>query len=144
MAVVGDTYTAGDAARIQAAIDDLSRSVEAVAVPKCPESFDILVDDVVLGYPNGYSAVGPADYSTPRDWRDRRVHVLGGNPHSQRTVIEQLTQPTLADAPLADIVGVDGNGVLKAAYTGEYWTPDGYRRADHLSIRDTVKNLNMK
>lgn len=137
VAVVGDAYTPDDAVAIQTAVDDLPTGVQAVAVPKCQEAFDVF-DDVVLGYPNGYSTIEPAEYSTPVDWRDRSVHLLGGNPHSQYRVLQQLTQPTLDGRPPADIVGVDGNGVIKAAYVGEYWTPDGYRRADQLSVRATV------
>ena len=109
-----------------------------MAVPKCAAAFDIFEDDVVLGYPNGYSTVDPIEYSTPRDWRGRPVHILGGNPHRQLSVLRTLIQPTLTDDPPADIVGVDGNSVLKAAYKGDYWTAGGYRTADHLSIRETV------
>lgn len=109
-----------------------------MAVPKCHEAFNIFDDDVVLGYPNGYSTIDPADYSTPRDWRGRSIHLLGGSPYCQCSVLQTLTQPTLTDDPPADIVGVDGNGVIKAAYKGEYWTADGYQRADHLSIRETM------
>ena len=109
-----------------------------VAVPKCKAAFDIFEDDTVLGYPNGYSTVDPDEFSTPRDWRGRSIHLLGGSPHRQRSVLQTLTQPTLTDDPPADIVGVDGNSIVKAAYVGEYWTADGYRPADHLSIRETV------
>lgn len=41
--------------------------------------------------------------------------------------------------PPIHIVGVDGNVHMKAAYVGEYWTPTGYRAADHLLIRETVQ-----
>lgn len=138
IAVVGDAYTEEDATAIQAAIDDLPDDILCIAVPKCAEAFEIFDEDVVLGYPNGYSTTDPDEYSTPRSWRGRPAHVLGGSPHQQRAVIEELTQPTLAEDPPADIKGVDGNGILKAAYHGEYWDADGYRRADHLSIRETV------
>ena len=66
------------------------------------------------------------------------MHVLGGNPHEQRATIVLLTQPTVDDQEPANIVGLDGNSFYKAAYYGEYWTPDGYQKADHLSIRETV------
>jgi hypothetical protein len=39
----------------------------------------------------------------------------------------------------ADIVGVDWNGVHLAALHGEYFSPHGYGSADHLSIRETVR-----
>ena len=141
VAVVGDAPTSDTASVLQETIDELRSAyadTQFVAVPKCHEAFSIFDDDVVLGYPNGYSTIDPADYSTPRDWRGRSIHLLGGSPHHQRSVLQTLTQPTLTGDPPADIVGVDGNGVLKAAYKGEYWTADGYQRADHLSIRETV------
>lgn len=34
---------------------------------------------------------------------------------------------------------MDGNCAFKAAYYGEFWTPRAWRRADHLSIRETVE-----
>ena len=141
VAVVGDAPTSDTASVIQETIDDLRPTypnTQFVAVPKCAAAFDIFADDVVLGYPNGYSTVDPTEYSTPRDWRGRSVHLLGGNPHRQHSILQTLTQPTLSRDPPADIRGVDGNGVLKAAWFGEYWTADGYQRADHLSIRETV------
>lgn len=149
VAVVGDADTGRQARRIQAAIDELHGrydDLRCIAVPKCEAAFDVFADDVVLGYPNGYSTVDPDDFSDIVDWRDDKVWILGGNPHSQHEVVETLTQPTLTDDPPTDIVGVDGNGVLKAAYMGEYYTSDGYRPADHLSIRETVSNslLEMK
>lgn len=79
------------------------------------------------------------DVADIADWRGHRVHLLGGSPTRQYKVIDQLTQPTLDNAEPADIVGLDGNGVQKAAYYGDYWTPAGYQRADHLSIRETVR-----
>lgn len=36
-------------------------------------------------------------------------------------------------------MGPDWNGIQKVAYLGEYWSCDGWRRADHLSIRETVR-----
>ncbi len=129
VAVVGDAPTSDTASVLQEAIDELRSNysdTQFVAVPKCREAFDIFEDDVVLGYPNGYSTVDPNEYSDPVNWRGRSVHILGGNPHRQLSVLQTLTQPTLAGDPPADIVGVDGNGVIKAAYKGEYWTADGY------------------
>lgn len=54
-------------------------------------------------------------------------------------MIQQLTQPTLDNAKPADIVGLDGNCAWKVAYVGEHWSPTGWKRADHLSIRETVE-----
>mgnify|MGYP007042725897 CR=1 FL=1 len=36
-------------------------------------------------------------------------------------------------------IGVDWNGIHLAALHGEYFTPHGYGTADHLSIRETVR-----
>ena len=139
IAVIGDAFSAADAERIQAAVDQISYTdMTCIAVPKCRDAFEILGEDVVLGYPNGYSTLHPDEYSDLGDWRGRDIHVLGGSPHAQLEVIDLLTQPTLDGQLPANILGVDGNGVLKAAYFGEYWTPSGYARADQLSIRETV------
>lgn len=108
-------------------------------VPKCRTAFDILDDETVLGYPMGYSNVQAQDVADLSEWRGRKIHVLGASPPKQYTVINGLTQPTLADAPPADIVGLDWNGLQKGAYKGEYWSRDGWQPADHLSIRGTVR-----
>ena len=141
IAVIGDAYDRRHAESLQEAADALQErydDLQCVTVPKCREAFDVF-DDVVLGYPNGYSTRDPQEYSDPVDWRGRDIHVLGGNPLSQHEVMQELTQPTLAGHEPANIVGVDGNGVIKAAYMGKYWTPNGYEPADHLSIRETVE-----
>nr|WP_228841724.1 DUF6610 family protein [Haloarcula sp. CBA1127] len=54
-------------------------------------------------------------------------------------MIEELTQPRVTSEEPADIVGVDWNGVHLAALHGEYFSPHGYGSADHLSIRETVR-----
>lgn len=72
-------------------------------------------------------------------WRCRKVHVLGGMPDSQHAVIDLLTQPTIDQQSPANIVGLDGNGCFKVALYDEYWAPTRHEPADHLSIRDTVK-----
>jgi hypothetical protein len=139
--VVGDASTYADAARYQAATDEINSKyddVEPVVVAKSLNTLNAIEQDTVVGYPNGYADITADDFSDPRDWRSRRVHVLGGSPVSQKHVIDQLTQPTLGDRPPADIVGLDTNCFLKIAYKGEYWTPDGWQPADHLSIRKTV------
>ncbi|RQG89638.1 hypothetical protein EA473_21750 [Natrarchaeobius chitinivorans] len=142
MAVLGDAYNRTEAEELgETAIQLLEESPgkEIIVVAKCEDAFEILDQEVTLGYPNGYSDLKPEDYSSVRDWRGRNVHVLGGSPQSQFEVIEELTQPNLTRDPPADIRGVDGNGVQKAAYFGEFYSRDGYQRADHLSIRETVK-----
>lgn len=144
VAIVGDAATADEAATVAAVATDLTAEhpyKTVVAVPKCDAALDrfVQLDDVVLGYPMGYAAVQAADFCDLREWRGQDVHLLGGNPHEQYQVIQQLTQPTLDDAPPANIVGLDGNGLQKGAYKGEYWTPDGWQPADELSIRETVQ-----
>ncbi|WP_218836296.1 DUF6610 family protein [Halorarum salinum] len=142
VAVVGDATTYDEAERYQQAannIRDIYSEVEPVIVPKCRDALEAIEQDTVIGWPNGYANIDPLDYSSIRDWRGRRVHILGGSPTDQYDIVQLLTQPTLTNDDPADIIGLDGNGVLKAAYFGEYWTPTGYERADHLSIRDTVR-----
>lgn len=142
IAILGDAYTPVDAQRLNdigQALSDDHPYKELVVVPKCREAFDILADDIVLGYPMGYSDVQSADVSHTQDWRGRKVHLLGASPPKQYAVIEDLTQPTLPGDPPADIVGLDWNGPQKAAYLGEYWSRDGWQPADQLTIRETVR-----
>jgi hypothetical protein len=142
VAILGDAYTATDAKRLNAVATSLQEEYQYktfVVVPKCRKAFDILDDEIVLGYPLGYSDVQATEYSTLGNWRGRRVHLLGASPPKQYAVIDELTQPTLAGEPPADIVGLDWNGPQKAAYLGEYWSRDGWQPADHLSIRETVR-----
>jgi hypothetical protein len=142
VAVLGDVYTLGEARALSDLATDLQDEhpyKEFVVVPKCRAAFDILSDDVVLGYAMGYSDVLADDVSERSDWRGRKVHLLGASPQKQYQVIEDLTQPTLNGEPSADIIGLDWNGMQKVAYHGEYWTPDGWQAADHLSIRETVR-----
>lgn len=142
MAIIGDAYSAEEAAQLNETADMLVSEWpdhEIVVVPKHRAALEILDEDLVLGYAMGYSDIHATDFSDPVDWRGRRVHLLGASPHRQYDVIEELTQPTLSNDPPADIVGLDWNGVQKVAYIGEHWTPDGWQCADHLSIRETVR-----
>lgn len=109
-----------------------------VVVPKCEEAFEILDEDIVLGYANGYSDIQAEDLGL-QNYRGREVHILGSSPTQQYKAIQQLTQPNLRGDPPADIQGVDWNGIHKAAYFGEYWSRNGWQPADHLSIRETVE-----
>lgn len=111
---------------------------EYVIVPKCPEAFEIIDEQFVLGYAMGYSDMQAEDISEISDWRGRRVHLLGASPPKQWEMIQRLTQPTLTGDPPANIIGVDWNGIQRVAYLGERWTRDGWKRADHLTIRETV------
>jgi hypothetical protein len=87
----------------------------------------------------GYSDVTAEEYTNIVDWRGRRVHLLGASPPKQYDVIEALTQPRVTGEEPADIVGVDWNGIHFAAQKGQSFSPHGYTDADHLSIRETVR-----
>lgn len=140
--ILGDAYTAGEAEDLDAVAFDLRDEYpfkELVAVPKCSEAFQIFDDDLVLGYPMGYSDIHADDFSEIGDWRDRKVHLLGASPPKQYDVIQRLTQPTLAGDPPADIVGLDWNGMHQVAYHGEYWSRTGWKPADQLLVRETVR-----
>ena len=117
--------------------DEFPRT-EYVIVPKCSEAFEIIDEEFVLGYAMGYSDVQADAISEISDWRGRRVHLLGASPPKQWAMIQRLTQPTLTGDPPANIIGVDWNGPQRVAYLGEYWSRDGWKPADHLSIRKTV------
>lgn len=142
VAIIGDAYSAEEAEILNDVVSELKEEYpykELIAVPKCREAFEIFSDDVTLGYPLGFSDLDPDDYSNLSDWRGRRTHILGGAPDKQYEAIQKLTGPVLNGAPPADIAGVDWNGVHKVAYLGEYWSSNGWQSADHLSIRETVR-----
>ncbi|AJF28002.1 hypothetical protein SG26_19800 (plasmid) [Haloarcula sp. CBA1115] len=140
--MLGDAYDQQEARRYNQAARELKRKfpgMEAIIVPKCRDAIDVIDDDIVLGYPMGYSDQTADEYTDIVDWRGRRVHLLGASPTKQYPVIEELTQPRVTGEEPADIVGVDWNGVHLAALHGEYFSPHGYGNADHLSIRETVR-----
>ncbi|WP_251344593.1 DUF6610 family protein [Haloplanus halophilus] len=146
--VIGDAPTPEAAYRFVDAARDLKADypdATLIIVPKCRGAIDIIGDaeipgtPLVLGYSMGYSDILADDFSEVADWRGQRVHLLGASPPKQWAVIQQLTQPTLAGDPPADIIGLDWNGAHKVAYNGEFWSRDGWQRADHLSIRSTVR-----
>jgi len=140
--ILGDAYNTREADELNQAGKELKESYpykELVVVPKCREAIDVIDDDLVLGYPMGYSDITAEDFSDLCDWRGRRVHLLGASPPRQYEAIQALTQPTLENDPPADIVGLDWNGAQGVAYKGEYWTSEGWQRADHLTIRETVR-----
>jgi hypothetical protein len=86
VAILGDAYTPDETRgynEIARQILDEDPYKEVVVVPKCEQAFDILDEDVVLGYPMGYSDFDPDDYSRLSDWRDRKVHLLGASPPKQ-------------------------------------------------------------
>ena len=140
--VLGDAATPSQAREYTSLAHDLADefpTTEFVIVPKCCEAIEIVDAQFVLGYPMGYSDVQAGDFSEIIDWRGRRVHLLGGSPPKQFAAIQRLTQPTLTEDPPADIVGLDWNGPQRVAYLGEYWSREGWQSADHLSIRETVR-----
>ncbi len=139
--IIGDAYTAEEARKYNRAAKELKSRFDAeiIVVPKCKESIEVLHDEIILGYAMGYSDTHADDFSDPADWRGRRVHLLGASPPKQWRAIQQLTAPTLSGEPPADIIGVDWNGIQKVAYKGEFWSRDGWKVADHLTIRQTVQ-----
>jgi hypothetical protein len=142
VAVLGDAYDVGEAEELDRIGRELKESYpykELVVVPKCREAIEVVDEELVLGYAMGYSDVQAEDFSEPVDWRGRRVHLLGASPPKQYGTIQELTQPTLGGDQPADIVGLDWNGMQGVAYNGEYWSRDGWQPADHLSIRETVR-----
>ena len=143
VAILGDAYSTTEAQLYNDVVDALEQRwpyKEYIVVPKCRDAIETLDEDITLGYPMGYSDIQAAEFSTVSDWRGRDVHLLGAAPQHQREAINKLTQPTLSGEPPADIVGLDWNGMHRGAYKGEYWTPDGWQPADHLSIRETVQH----
>ena len=142
VAILGDAYTPAEAAEFNAVVNQLRDEhphKEYIVVPKCERAFTLLDDQVTLGYAMGYSDIAADDVSSITDWRGRKVHLLGASPPKQYSVIQALTQPRITGEPPADIVGLDWNGPHKGALMGEYWSRDGWQPADHLSIRDTVR-----
>jgi hypothetical protein len=140
--VLGDAYTVQEAEEYNRAARELKSKfpdTELIIVPKCRAAIDSIDDDMVLGYPMGYSDKTADEYTNIVDWRDRRVHLLGASPPKQHEIIEELTQPRVTGEAPADIVGVDWNGLHLAAVKGQYFSPDGYVDADYRSIRDTVR-----
>jgi len=140
--MLGDAYDRQEVRRYNQAARELKRKfpdMEAIIVPKCRDAIDVIDEDMVLGYPMGYSDQTADEYTDIVDWRGRRVHLLGASPTKQYPVIEELTQPRVTGEEPADIVGVDWNGIHLAALHGEYFSPYGYGNADHLSIRETVR-----
>lgn len=140
--VLGDATTpeqARDYAQLARSLVDELPITEFVIVPKCPEAFEIIDKQFVLGYPMGYSDIQATDVSTINDWRGRRVHLLGASPPKQFEAIQRLTQPTITGDPPANIIGIDWNGPQRVAYLGEYWSRNGWQAADQLSIRETVR-----
>lgn len=142
IAVLGDVYSSQEAREYSALAWELIEEfpqIEIIIVPKCRTAIDIIEEPFILGYAMGYSDICASDFSVPSDWRGRRVHLLGASPPKQYAIIELLTQPTLTRDPPADIVGLDWNGPPRVAYKGEFWSRDGWQRADQLSIRETVR-----
>jgi hypothetical protein len=142
IAMLGDAYNAEEAQRYCRVARDLQASfpdTEVIIVPKCREAIRAIDEDIILGYPMGYSDKTAEEYTTIVDWRGRRVHLLGASPPKQYETIQALTQPRVTGEEPADLVGVDWNGIHLAALKGEYFTPHGYQNADHLSIRETVR-----
>lgn len=134
--VLGDAFTRAEAREYVAVANQIKSdhpAAEPVIVPKC-DCFDLIPDDIILGYAegakngDGKAATHPHDFSDDTDWRGRRVHILGGTPPRQYKTIHRLTAPGLQALPPADIIGLDYNGYPHMAQlTGKYWTRDGWQ-----------------
>ena len=155
--VIGDAFDADDAyelAETALKLREARDNFEPIIVPKCAEALDIIPDEIIVGYPVGYSDIHATDFSRPVDWAGRRVHILGGSPPKQWAAIRDLVpgdDPTrvdlgsfgggASDTRRANIVGLDWNGLHRGALVGEYWHHDAphWRRADDLTVRATVR-----
>lgn len=153
--VIGDADDSDQADELVATARDLQERLpgfEPLLVPKCREALERIPEDLVVGYPIGYSDVQARDFSGPADWAGRRIHILGGTPPRQWEAIQCLTGcgyhgTTLTDFgdcdpdPQADVVGLDWNGLHRVAMKGEYWYHQSphWRPADACSIRATVR-----
>jgi len=141
VAIIGDAYSQEETEELdQIASGILEEHPEktVVAVPKCTQAFNQFSESITLGVPIGYSDIHAEDLGW-NQYRGRDVHLLGGSPVKAYEAIEKLTQPNLSGDPPANVVGLDYNGFHKVAYLGEYFSRDGYQRADDLSIRETVR-----
>lgn len=155
--VIGDAFDADDACRLTEAAQEVQgvrEEFEPIIVPKCKEALEIIPEDIILGYPVGYSDIHATDFSRPVDWADRRVHILGGSPPKQWKAIRDLVpgdDPTRIDlgsfgggandTRRANIVGLDWNGLHRGALVGEYWHHKSphWQRADDLTVRGTIR-----
>lgn len=146
VAVVGDVYSDLEAYELDQRLEVLDERFprkRLVAVPKYRDAFDSLDPEyTTLGVPAGFSELDPFDVAPLETWRESEfdLHILGSSPERQLDWIEKLTGPTVTGLEPAEVVGVDWNGYLSVAFKGEYWTRDGWMRADHLSVRETVRN----
>lgn len=152
LAILGDVATASAARDHAAVARDLRDRLgtEPVLVPKSAAALDALDEDLIAGYPIGYSDVVARDYSAPADWAGRRVHILGGTPPRAWRAIQDLsgldrqTSLTTFDGGTderATVVGHDYNGLHGIAFRGEHWHRESphWRPADRLTIRETVR-----
>lgn len=163
VAVVGDAPDAKTADTLLEVARSLRAEVDTplrtVVVPKRREAFDVLASAGVLtlGYPNGYADVHGSEVAPVSAWAGHDVHILGGSPQRTWAAILELTgggapvegQVSLAsyaardvrsDA-IANVVGLDWNGLYGVALRGERWTAESphWVAADDLTIRATVR-----
>jgi len=151
VADVADVTAARDAVALARDLAD-EFDLLPIVTPKSRDALNALPNDIVAGYPNGYSTTVATDYSRPSDWHGRDVHILGGSPPRTWSAIRSLTTATDDQSSLTDygigcdetanIIGIDWNGLHGVAYHGERWTKSQphYVRADEMSIRETVRS----
>jgi len=110
-AVAGDATTPDELARVldhAAALGVYAPRV--IVVPKAPGMVEAVPEDYVVGLsvPTSFGATASPYW----EYRDRRVHRLGGAPHAQLR-LAALLGPA--------VVSVDRNCHLKASRYGTYW-----------------------
>lgn len=98
--VIGDAFTEEDTHNLVAAATEMRDELdffEPIIVPKCESALDIIPDDIIVGYANGYSDLKPNDFSTRKDWYGRHVHILGGTPPKTYEILQNLTHGKIVD-----------------------------------------------
>jgi len=71
--VLGDAYDAEEAREYNRAARELSSKfpgTEIIVVPKCRKAIDVIDQDIMLGYPMGYSDMTAEEYTNIVDWRN--------------------------------------------------------------------------
>jgi hypothetical protein len=84
-------------------------------VPKLPEQLALLPQDVAVGYSIPTTYGGVSQRMKPWHFEGRRIHLLGGSPHAQIALYQQLSL-------CAEVTSADGNmAQLMATQYARYW-----------------------